>query len=221
MTLDEFERASEAELRAQANRCFESAATAGGGDKPHLYQEAQFYMSEIERRKQRRANTLSFWREISVIVLILGELLIGFYEGNEQARILTNLQKSSAATAATLSSLENTTNAMNAAIQIQTGHLSSVAVNVEYSDHEKRLHLVNTGKSDLRILWLQFDGVRGRKFRPGILFAHGSSWNVGQDSIYTRFETGAEEGKTTFLPLRVVLENQQGTNSRRKALFHS
>jgi hypothetical protein len=122
MTLEEFEGASELELRAHANQSFTLAETRGGQDKVHLYQEAQFYISEIERRKQGKANTVSFWLEILVIALILGELVIGFYEGNEQAKIFSDLQESFASTAATLSSLERTSEAMNAAIQTQTGH---------------------------------------------------------------------------------------------------
>ena len=210
MTLDEFENANDAELRAQANRCFETAATAGGLDKPHLYQEAQFFMSEIERRKQGKANRLSFWLEIAVIVLILGELVIGFYEGSEQARILSDLQKSFASTAATLSSLQSTSEAMNAAIQSQTGHLSEVAISIGYSTAEKRLYVANTGKLDVQLIWYQFDGVRGHTFRPGITLVHGTSWNVERDSTYARFEARSEEGKTTLLPFRVVVKNQRG-----------
>jgi hypothetical protein len=81
MMLDEFENATVSELRTQANNCFAQAVTAGTGDRPYLYAEAQFYIAEIERRKQGKANTISFWMELFVIVLILAEIVITLWEG--------------------------------------------------------------------------------------------------------------------------------------------
>ena len=89
MTLEEFEDATVAELRGQANDCFARATTVGTGDRPYLYAEAQFYMAEIERRKQGKANNLSFWMEVAVILLILGEIVIALGEGKGQASLIT------------------------------------------------------------------------------------------------------------------------------------
>ena len=210
MTLEEFEKASEKDLRNLVNECFTKAETAGGLDKPNHHREAEFYMSEIERRKQGRANTLNFWMELIVIALILGEAVIAYWEGNKQAEVLTALQNSFAATAATLTSLQGTTEAMNAAIQRQSGQVSDVSVDITCSPIDKRLLITNTGKSDLLVLGYQFDGRRGPRFKPPLHLGHGEFRDFPTETTKLNLPKPAD-GEPSYLPFRVSLQKADGT----------
>jgi hypothetical protein len=210
MTLEEFEKASDRELRAKANECFTQVEVGGGLDKPHLYQKALFYMSEIERRKQGKANTVGFWLEILVIVLILGELIVGFVEGNKQAEVLTHLQSSFASTAATLTSVQGTMEAMNVSMQAQGGRASDIAVSITYSPINRHLVVTNTGRSDLKMLTYQYDGRRGPHFTPPQPLRKGHSYSEIETDSVKEFPSTSEE--FSYLPFRVVLQKPDGEN---------
>jgi hypothetical protein len=142
MKAEEFARATENELRQNANECFEKLNTRGSMEKPALLLEAQFYMDEIERRKQDKAAARSYrlekfvvFLEVIVIILIAMELL----DGNKQLGVLDSLKTSADATAKAMKSLQNaqegalgtqeetlhTVEQMNAAMQNQLKLLST------------------------------------------------------------------------------------------------
>ena len=52
MTVAQLKKMSDDELVEQANECFSKCASAGGLDKPNFLLEAQFYLSELSRRRQ-------------------------------------------------------------------------------------------------------------------------------------------------------------------------
>jgi hypothetical protein len=97
MTFEEFEKAEARELRQHAKRCFElgQLTNTDVGARPSYLLEAQFYMSEIDRREanierqeDRRIALRSHRIELSIIALIILEILIAFGEGKKQAEIL-------------------------------------------------------------------------------------------------------------------------------------
>src|SRR5947207_273506 len=122
MTLEEFEQATEQDLRAEANACLARAVDAGSIDKSYHYLQAQFYMGEINRRRDARIVRRDLILELVIICLIILEIVIGtagiyvsIEEGAGQARvmgiqtdILSKLQQSSSATAGTLKALQST-----------------------------------------------------------------------------------------------------------------
>jgi hypothetical protein len=90
MRTDEFEAASEGNLRRLANECFEKASATGALDKVRLLLEARFYLDEIDRRDDRFRSKRDLWLEIIVIGLILLEVvfaLVGFREAGKQMDI--------------------------------------------------------------------------------------------------------------------------------------
>ncbi len=112
MRVEEFGRLSRNQLRTKANECFHKAETAGTNDRPGLLLEAQFYLRELEHRVDSWTSIRDFILEIVVIFLIGWEIHMGYRQENQQSQnfkdqqqVLTNLQKSSAATAAILASL--------------------------------------------------------------------------------------------------------------------
>ena len=102
MTFEEFEQADTQKLRQTAKERFDRSNELGEmySARPGLLLEAQFYMSEIDRRESSRITRRDFRLELIIIFLIGLEILIGiagiyfsFKEGKEQAIILERIEK--------------------------------------------------------------------------------------------------------------------------------
>ena len=131
MAFERFEKVSESELEASAAECFRKYGTAGGLDKPAYLLEAQIYVRELERRHDAKIAWRDLFLELIVILLIGGEIALGIWgiviaqrEGKDQAEllgkqktILEHLETSTAATAATLVSVQSTMELMKKAAQ--------------------------------------------------------------------------------------------------------
>ncbi len=109
MKTEDFANATEMELRQKANECFESLESSGSAERPALLIEAQFYIDEIERRKQDRVAARDYMLEkivlgleIIVVLLISLELI----EGNKQFKVLDELARSASMTASSIRSLQ-------------------------------------------------------------------------------------------------------------------
>ncbi len=121
--------------------------------------EAQFYMSELDRRHDSWISLRDLILEIVVIVLIGGEIWLAWKQGKDedtlmdkQNAVLANLQTSSSATANTLGKLETTTEVMNGAIQRQLGILSQVSLAITFDIGQRRINITNNGNQNLE-LW--------------------------------------------------------------------
>ena len=129
MNFDEFDKASDDELEAEAKRCFDESRALTPANllyKAPLMLEAQFYMQERDRRDNSRVALRDLRLELVVIVLIGIEIVlsvvgivIAVREGNAQAKltekqtgILTNLQQSTSQTAGAMQNLAVLTKAM-------------------------------------------------------------------------------------------------------------
>ncbi len=117
MNTADFEKATEIELRRKANECLNRLDDSGSHEKPSLLIEAQFYIGEIERRKQDKIANRDLFLELVVIVLIALELYFGITGGNQQLGVLQKLDTSSGETAAALGTLAEEQKAMRATIE--------------------------------------------------------------------------------------------------------
>jgi hypothetical protein len=109
MTFEQFEKADSRKLREMAKEVFDLSQHPyiANEAKPSHLLEAQFYLSEIDRRQaeierqeDRRIASRSHRMELIIIALIVGEIVIGifgiwlgFREGKEQAAILERVEK--------------------------------------------------------------------------------------------------------------------------------
>ncbi len=129
MTFEEFENASPQTLREHAKACFDEPKTIYmTGDLVAVrLLEAQFYMSEMDRRQgegdrrfNRRIALRDFILEAVVILLIGVEIALAIKQGRDEDRlmdkqngILTGMQTSALAEAETLKTLTRTMDKMN------------------------------------------------------------------------------------------------------------
>jgi hypothetical protein len=112
MNLEEFEKASDADLRKRAKECFDTLPTHVTREGALL--EAKFYLDEIERREhaqERKTDVRNSWRdlilELVVIVLIGLEIWFSWKGGNDQLTVLNNLQTSTGKTVETLNAVHD------------------------------------------------------------------------------------------------------------------
>lgn len=119
---DLFERYGETVISMQVRGSF-------GEDPEH----AKAWLTERADYQERRER-ITLLLEIVVVLLILGEILLAFRQEhlqsvnfNEQQRVLTNLQNSSAETAKQLTALQRTTELTNATLQLQLDALKESA----------------------------------------------------------------------------------------------
>jgi hypothetical protein len=99
MNTEEFEKATEKDLRRKANDSFDKLKDSGSQEWPALLLSAQFYMDEIERREHDRVAKRDLLLELVVILLIGLELYFGITGGNAQLDVLQKLNASASQTA--------------------------------------------------------------------------------------------------------------------------
>jgi hypothetical protein len=183
MTVDEFEKSTEDELRREANVLLGQAAQAGPLDRPGYFLQAQVYLDEIRRRHDDRIATRDLKLELVIIALICVEIAIGGFEiwqgvqdardSRQQAAVMSNLQDSSATTAKTLEALQRTSEAMGDAIQKQLALASTVHLGVAFDLANARIVLTNTSSNDVAV-WGNLVG-KSRSVRTAPLWIAPSS----------------------------------------------
>ena len=116
MNLEELERLSRTQLRAKANEAFHSAEEEG----PGYLAQAEFYVRELQHRRDSWVSIRDFVLEIIVIGLIGWEIHMGYRAERLQSqnfekeeKVFTNLEANSATTANTLTTVEGTMVTMN------------------------------------------------------------------------------------------------------------
>ena len=117
MNTEEFEKATEKDLRRNANECFDKLRDGGSQEHPALLLSAQFYMDEIERREHDRVARRDLVLELVVILLIGLELYFGITGGNAQVDVLRKLEASAGHTAAAVETLAAEQKATLAAVE--------------------------------------------------------------------------------------------------------
>jgi hypothetical protein len=100
MRTEDFKKKTEDQLRDMADDCFGRLETVDVSERAGLLLQAQLYVNEIDKRYDAKIVRRDLILELVIIALILGELIVGVVEGKSQAKILGDLQKSAATTAA-------------------------------------------------------------------------------------------------------------------------
>jgi hypothetical protein len=126
MKVEDFEKATEIDLREKANECFNRLHDSGSHEIPALLIEAQFYMDEIERRKQDKVAKRDFimeWLAIGLEIIVILLIVFELIEGGEQSKALEAVANSESATAASVSSLQKE---QEDTVRIQTETLHAI-----------------------------------------------------------------------------------------------
>lgn len=239
MNFEEFEKAKAADLKRMAKERFEESQSESllGEQKVSLLLEAQFYVSELDRRISGRIAIRDLVLEIIVIVMIGLEILLAIKQGKDEDRsmdkqnaILGSLQQSTSATASTmqglltltgtmntstastaktLGALEETTKTMNRGVHDQIALFYDPSVAVTYDANQNRMLFVNSGRSSLTITRLRMDG---REINIGGVkrVAAGTSWYFEMDKEYEQLSSQLPKTSMKTDPIEAQLLNEMG-----------
>jgi hypothetical protein len=154
MNLHELSNMSELELQARANQHLEQLDNRFASDmeKEHHVSQAQFFLAELDRRKQAKERlegekiaARDYKLELWVIGLIGAELIlalvgivVGWVEGSKQMDVLDKLNKSGAETVATLTTLQKE---QEAALETQKHTLENITAMNDALQDETDFHL--------------------------------------------------------------------------------
>lgn len=185
MNVEEFERATEKELRDKANEQFSKLETSGTNDWAAHLLTAKFYMDEAERRqhaktekRNRRLEHLAIALEVVVIVLI-GLELAG---SDKQLNVLNHLNDDADKTATTMGLVqkaqEGTLQTLQSTLQPQVDLLKrqqelisrQLAIQeASYADQQRKTrNRVESAQPNKD--WPHDSGIQGFSFSPDRLF---------------------------------------------------
>jgi hypothetical protein len=169
MRAEDFDRASIQELQALANKCFKMAqspleepeASAFGLDdagKLRLLLEVQFYLTAVARKRDETVANRDFWLEIAVIVLIAGEIILSIVgiciavrEGKQQARVFSNIQRSTSETAGAMSAARQSLESLRLSQTQSRDYLKQMDTNLQ-SSQKATSAMASAARKQLRIL---------------------------------------------------------------------
>ena len=235
---EQFDKAKRSELRNLAKECFEKSQEEPifSERKVSLLLEAQFYMTEMDRREGGRIALRDLLLEIVVILLIGGEIWLAIKQGREQGAfmskqngILTSLQQSTSdtastlkglltmtvtmnqsasATATTLQSLQSTTEAMNKAVQAQLSLFYQPSVTATFDMGTKKIVITNLGRTDLHITDVKYaDGPR-EPVHPTETIAPNSGWFMDAEVIQKALTDGTPKSTVKSVPISFYVADE-------------
>jgi len=215
MTAEEFEKASEKDLRQIANQRFNEGSKVVINEmaRTALLTEARFYLDEIDRRDDAFRSRRDFWMEFAIITLILVEIAfsyISFREGKSQSVVLSNLEASSRATANTLAELQRTMEEMNKAAQEQAALSYEVALRVQLNLPDNVLEITNEGRTPVTLWGTKIsDQPTMMRSAPTIL-APGAPDAVPAAQIVALATDLMNKKQAALIPLMLFLKNEKG-----------
>jgi len=239
MRIEDLSNMSESELRTRASECLEKFGESNTSlmEEEHSAATAQFYLAEIERRKQAqeridggRIAKRDFWLEVSVIGLIGAELVIAlmsYREGNKQMEVLDKLNQSSAATAGTLTAVRQ---AQEASLETQKHTLENiVAMNSALQDEmdlnitealqfsgargggQEQISFSNRGRTTLFVWGSKFDGEPRKMHQKETVVVPNDSVTFDVSAVVKRFVQTRGGSAPITIPFELYFKRENGT----------
>jgi len=206
MRLKEMEKLKKKELRQRVDDAFEVAEHKG----PGYLAEAQFYMRELEHRRDSWVSIRDLILEIAVIVLIGWEIHMSYRAERlqkenfaDEKKVFQNLEKSSSATADSLV-------AVRTSLEKQLALLYDVSVAVTFDQNLRRIILANNGRTNLYVWGDQLNrGKQVMEAKPKMV-TPGGSYYIIADSFYEELGRKLPKGSKDTIPFDVFIKNEVG-----------
>jgi len=232
INFEAFEKATRKDLRERARECFEIAQDGRATPEMSIayLSEAQFYMSEMDRRSDSRIAWRDLVLEFVVIVLIGAEIALAVKQGKDedilmdkQNGILTSLQKSTADNASSITALAVVTKAMSdmtaasgktltsvdKGVQSQISLFYDPSMSMMYAQDQSRILFNNTGRSSLKVNAVKVDG-QAKNFLGTKLIAVGSSMYLEVEEQSKSILAALAKGSARIVPVEAHVENELG-----------
>ncbi len=201
MRFEEFEKAKLTDLTREAKSRFSEYQdpTTGGLDKPALLLEAQFYMTEMDRRHDNSIARRDLVLELIVIGLIGMEIVLGWSQGkviDKQAKILQDVSASSSATVKVLQD------------QLDLFYEPSVAGS--FVPTTKEFNILNTGRTNIELWGSKLANGKPILFNGAQVLSLNAGYRFGADSLYSQLSQLVKRGSQMYLPYDIYLRNERG-----------
>jgi hypothetical protein len=249
MNIDELSRLSEDELRSRANGVLRSFEDEGPVSREQHIAEAQFYLAEIERRRQAHERVESariarrdFRMELCVIVLIGAELVLaiiaiylGGKEGDKQLDVLDKLNKNGALTTVALNAVHQAQEdslatqkttldnivGMNTALQDQMGLNYVVSLDLTYDDSQPlpRVVLFNKGKTNLYLWGTKLDEQKPSMEKEPFIVTPLGSYYIYAKTFKDELLHQVPKGSKARVPFDLYLKTTNGRQYIAKSYF--
>jgi type II secretory pathway pseudopilin PulG len=201
VTLEELKNLSDQEIVNRINANIAPKVSGSTMISFPDFVSAQFYMGELDRREKRRADKerdeietkrwkIDFYIDALIVVLIVFEIIaaIGLAIWGDQRQtedvkkqltafgdmqtVLSQLQQSSKATAATLGALQKTTEEMNGRIGRQLSMSFEPSVVANYNTSNGMVEIVNAGSTLISIYGFVSGNYDVKFPKPLVILAH-------------------------------------------------
>jgi hypothetical protein len=210
LTFDQLRELTDEQLTGMINERLHPNAIGPFVAQPADFMAAQFYLAELNRRENERANAerdrmdkrrwwTDFWLELLIVVLIGMEIALSVHGMRQQSReatkevaafgrieeVLAGLEKTSEETAGTMGALEATSQHMSAILQKQVELFYDVQINVVYSVGAKKLTISNLGRSNVT-LWSARIGTEAQpmvKYPKPVLIPPSGAYEIGVQDL--------------------------------------
>jgi hypothetical protein len=247
MRAEDFDQATIEELQTRANKCFDLAQSPleeplmysgvglnqrpinlDDGGKLRLLLEAQFYVAAVARKRDEQVARRDYHLEVAVIVLICIEIIlstagiwIGIHEANEQADVLSNIEKSSIKTATamnaaatSLKTLADQQTASVSQLQQMNGNLqdSSTKTGVMAAASQKQLRILQDEQTS-RLTQLSKKPkleiyVGSIQLRPEMVLPANARQSTDDRSVYDIILKNSGDATATKGMLRVIVSGE-------------
>jgi hypothetical protein len=190
---------------------------------------AREWLTEAYDKKERR----EWWGlalEITVVALILWEIRLGIVRETQdtenfktqqvqqkknfedQQKVLSNMLSSSRDTAATMSTLQSTTQTMSDSLQKQLGLFYDVSLIVMYNSDTKVMAFQNNGRTNV-VLWgissLFLNKAPVIVAKEGRVLVPNGVYSISLPELYTEISGRYPVGSTTLVPFEVYVKNER------------
>jgi hypothetical protein len=222
MRVEEFKKLSKKELRQRANDAFAESESSLGGmvRQSELYDQARFYMDEIDRRHDSFVSIRDLLLEIGVILLIGWEIHMGYtQEANQasqftqQSQVMTNLQTSSDKTAQILTTMNEYVKK-----ELELYYEPSVVVSKVHQNGRDVLEVRNNGRTSITIFGVKARNDVCKLETPMKVSSTGSGVLESSFILDRTLETVVSSGGSSLLTLYFKAEN--GTEYKHESLVN-
>jgi hypothetical protein len=227
LSLDQLRaKADECRARVYNSRGFEFVPSStvsllpqiDDAERTKLLLEEQSYLTEIDRREDARVSKRDFLLEVAVIILIVTEVGIDLWglhkdgiEFDRQQAVLTNLEKSSEATANTMVALQKTMETMNTAIQNQLSLNYEVSVGLDLNRGNWMVGVTNRGRTNITLWGQKIATEQRHMFSSPLTITPGEAQYVDFASFFEKMTDKLRTGgQVTTIPITIFLRSENG-----------
>jgi hypothetical protein len=173
-------------------------------DHHALLADAQFYLGELQSRKERRSRRIDIFLELVIIGMIGWEI----HDGNKQASALRDVAENAGTTASVLQTVQSTMEAMNKTIQAQNAEANRVLFDLNYSGDW--LYLTNTGHPAIFIYSIHTGNLPVTPLTPTPNVSTGNRVQLPTPGVEQDFSATLKKQKRYVMPIALYLTDGAG-----------